>query len=103
MCLPTPSSLNPNPDPACLQICSLDFKDASVDALLAYMKSQSASFEELLDQRRGTRQAIAAWQVRLVLPAVSEWCASLGAQCVSMQLEPSMAGVLLASSLLVAM
>ena len=56
------------PDSACLQICSLDFTDASVDALLAYMKSQSASFEELLDQRRGTRQSIAAWQVRLLLP-----------------------------------
>eukprot|EP00891_Asterochloris_glomerata_P010008 jgi/Astpho2/10008/Aster-06818 len=53
-------------DPAPLQqICSLDFKDASGDALLAYMKSQSASFEELLDQRRGTRQSIAAWQAQL--------------------------------------
>ena len=73
-----------------------------MDALLAYMKSQSASFEELLDQRRGTRQSIAAWQVWLLLPVGPEWCVSLGCQCVSMHRVTCMAGVLFPVSLLVA-
>ena len=93
-----------HPDSACLQICSLDFNDASVDALLAYMKSQSASFEELLDQRRGTRQSIAAWQVCLLLPVrglngVQAWAVNI----FPMQRQPFMASVLSAVSLIVAM